>query len=514
MSNRTLIKGDTLAFDRESARSYDADNRLHLSMTNISKSNVCEYLGREIPDYEEHGLEPNKRYRAYRDPSELEKGADSFNNLPVLSQHVPVSAEDHKPGLVIGSTGTDANFTAPYLRNSLVIWAKDAIEGIESGEKREISSAYRYKPDFTAGTTSDGEAYDFVMRLIIGNHVIICKEGRAGSDVVVADSREALDAALAEDAALALEWETPGARRLLMALDRMISGGALDEVKHKPKGPGGGQFVAGNAGGGASAGGSKKAKAPKPAGEKKAKAEKPAAPKEKAPKAPKEPKAKAEKFNALEHAIGKMQSGESLSSAERKKAIKVAEAKLSSVRGTPDAKIYENYRKALIEPKAEEKAPAKAKTPKAVGPDADKAFSELAKHEKNLAGWKVKLDKPQKFFQPIMHAEYDRTFDKVQAAKKAALKADPLRYIEQHPGEWMARQQHLPADLVANLKNNDHTDANQLKAIKDYRAAQSAKPATSKEDSTPKSEKPKAKKEDSPSTAKRPGTGLGTRKRI
>jgi hypothetical protein len=34
-----------------------------------------------------------------------------------------------------------------------------------------------------------GRSYDGVMRNIIGNHLAIVPEGRAGSDVVVADSR-------------------------------------------------------------------------------------------------------------------------------------------------------------------------------------------------------------------------------------------------------------------------------------------------------------------------------------
>ncbi|MDB5448413.1 MAG: uncharacterized protein JWQ97_3730 [Phenylobacterium sp.] len=185
-------RGERLAFDRGSVRSYDRVGRLHVEASNISKANVCPYLGREIPDWEALGLDPDRSYMLLRDPDELAKAAPTFNNLPLLSRHVPVSAEDHQPGLVIGSTGTNAKFEAPYLRNSLVCWAGGAIKDIQSEVKKELSSAYHYRADMTPGTY-DGAPYDGVMRDIVGNHVALVKEGRAGTDVVVGDSKEQMD---------------------------------------------------------------------------------------------------------------------------------------------------------------------------------------------------------------------------------------------------------------------------------------------------------------------------------
>jgi hypothetical protein len=127
-----------LAFDRASVRTYDRDGRLHVEITNISKAAVNPYIGREIPDYQALGLEPDRVYQLLRDPDELAKAAPTFNNIPLLSRHVPVTADDHKPDLVIGSTGTDAAFEAPYLRNSLVIWARDAIDDGRERNQRGI----------------------------------------------------------------------------------------------------------------------------------------------------------------------------------------------------------------------------------------------------------------------------------------------------------------------------------------------------------------------------------------
>lgn len=173
------------AFDRTSRR-IDADGRLHVAMTNISKSVVNPYYGREIPGYQELGLDGGKIYQMLRHPDELAKSAASFNNIQLLSRHQPVSASDNPEKLVVGSTGTDGIFNKPYLQNSLVVWDAAEIAGIESEDKCQLSASYRYVPVMEPGEY-EGKAYDGVMTNIIGNHVALVEIGRAGSDVVVAD---------------------------------------------------------------------------------------------------------------------------------------------------------------------------------------------------------------------------------------------------------------------------------------------------------------------------------------
>lgn len=180
--------GPVLAFDRQSVRSVDADGRLHVALTNISKANVSPYYGSEIPGFSELGLDPAKVYNLWRDPAELEKGAKSFNNLPILRRHIQVSADAPSKEDVIGSIGSDVTFNSPYLCASLCFWDSEAIAGIESGQLEELSPAYRYTPDMTPGTTPDGEAYDGRMTNILGNHLATVEVGRTGKDVVVADS--------------------------------------------------------------------------------------------------------------------------------------------------------------------------------------------------------------------------------------------------------------------------------------------------------------------------------------
>lgn len=198
---------DLLALDRESVRRPDKYGRLHVAVTNISKATVNPYLGREVPGWSELGLDPDRVYQFLRDPKELEKAAPTFNNIQLLRQHTPVSADDHQPWEVVGSTGTDAKFSAPYLTNSLVVWSAEAIKDIESGVKKELSAGYGWRPDMTPGTFH-GIRFDGIMREIVGNHIALVVDGRAGPDVVVGDSGEQVMAASKQIAAIATRAAT------------------------------------------------------------------------------------------------------------------------------------------------------------------------------------------------------------------------------------------------------------------------------------------------------------------
>lgn len=176
-----------LAFDRATVRRIDVDGRMHVEISNISKATVNPYRGNEIPDWEALGLDANRIYFLLRDPEELARAASTFNNIPLLSKHIPVSAAEPQKEFVVGATGSNASYQAPYLKNSLVVWDAVAIALIESEEQKELSSAYRYRADMTPGVY-EGVAHDGVMRDIRGNHVALVEVGRAGPDVVVGDS--------------------------------------------------------------------------------------------------------------------------------------------------------------------------------------------------------------------------------------------------------------------------------------------------------------------------------------
>lgn len=190
-----------LAFDRDLVenRTTDGFERMHVKRAPITKAGINPYYGREIPKGRELGLLPDKVYRLLRHPDEIKKGAATSHNVPLLSEHVPHSADEHDGNITIGTVGSEAEYEHPMLYNSLALWSRDGIDLVEDNKKKELSSAYSYDADMTPGKY-EGEPYDGVMRNMAWNHVCLVKKGRAGSDV-------ALDEAL----------QTPNLEEILMA---------------------------------------------------------------------------------------------------------------------------------------------------------------------------------------------------------------------------------------------------------------------------------------------------------
>jgi hypothetical protein len=180
-----------LAFDTATARNYDADGCLHISRSHISKATVNPYYGREIPHGADLNLEPNRVYYLLRDPEELRKAASTFERKPILAKHTPIDIywdEVKRKQYIVGTIGSNVEFLDPYLDADVAIWDADAIAGIETDEVREFSCGYRYVPIMTTGTY-DGQKYDGIMTQIQGNHLALVESGRAGSDVLAADSQ-------------------------------------------------------------------------------------------------------------------------------------------------------------------------------------------------------------------------------------------------------------------------------------------------------------------------------------
>lgn len=197
---------DTIALDRASVRRIDQDGHLFVEVANISAANVCDYVGSEIPNAAGLGLDPGKLYKLYRDPEELAKAAPTFAGKPILATHRPISADDHPHEIVVGAIGDDVRFEAPYLKAPLTIWDNAAITGIESGEQRQLSCGYSYKPDMTPGVVN-GERFAGRMTEIAGNHVALVQTGRVGPECAVGDSQDAVSWALLENALLSLAAE-------------------------------------------------------------------------------------------------------------------------------------------------------------------------------------------------------------------------------------------------------------------------------------------------------------------
>jgi hypothetical protein len=217
----------SIAMDK-SVRRIDQDGHLHVELSNISKANVCPYYGKEIPDADKYGLKPDQLYHLYRHPDALKKAADSFNGKPLLIVHKPQTADEHDHKLVIGSVHNVA-FDKPYLTAELVVWDGDAIKLIEAGEQRELSCGYYYRFVPEPGV-ADGMPYDGYMTDIVGNHVALVTEGRAGRDVFVGDAKPTPGLPPAPSPEVPLQQKEPqimATRHANLSRQALLASGAL-----------------------------------------------------------------------------------------------------------------------------------------------------------------------------------------------------------------------------------------------------------------------------------------------
>lgn len=181
-----------LAMDRApTMRSKDINGWLHVKDCRISKANVCPYIGREIPNSEKLGLDPDKIYNLYRDAAALEASAASFERAPLMLEHLGVTAESaQNPNIkrkIIGAI-SNVRWQAPYLVADLTVWDGEGIEAIESTRQQELSPGYHYRPEMTPGSMH-GNPYDGRMLDIVANHLCIVDTGRTGPDVMVNDAQ-------------------------------------------------------------------------------------------------------------------------------------------------------------------------------------------------------------------------------------------------------------------------------------------------------------------------------------
>lgn len=183
----THLNRFTLALDTNpTARRYDANGFLHVRGCHIAKMKVYPYKGDELPDI--YRLDPDGMYYVLLPAETIKRAVKTFEGLPLLLDHHDESAEEPARAYRVGSTGTDAGYNAPYLDVSLHVTDAEAIRRIESGEQREISIGFFATYDPQCGIL-DGQAYDFTITRLVGNHVALVPEGRAGHDCLVADSK-------------------------------------------------------------------------------------------------------------------------------------------------------------------------------------------------------------------------------------------------------------------------------------------------------------------------------------
>lgn len=159
----------------------------------IARTGFQEYKGADLADTEaedlvEGGLDPDKVYRVYRPEDEVFRQAtiDSFNGKTFTLTHpdqlltVDTIAE-HDCGHVMNiRKGTDALEDGNWpLLADIMVTDKYVILEIQNG-LRELSCGYNYH------IAKQGD--NLIQVEIIGNHVALVKNGRAGKLAAIQDS--------------------------------------------------------------------------------------------------------------------------------------------------------------------------------------------------------------------------------------------------------------------------------------------------------------------------------------
>lgn len=167
-----------------SKRQTDVNGYLLVRDNPITKVGVFSYLGSEIG-----APEADRVYRVYRPQEELENPETiaSANLVPWIDEHEFLGVDGTPPEKkgVQGTTGESARFEYPYLRNSIRAYSSFMQNLIDRG-KVELSPSYRCRYEFSEGVF-DGMQYDAIQRDIRFNHLASVKEGRTGPDVAVQD---------------------------------------------------------------------------------------------------------------------------------------------------------------------------------------------------------------------------------------------------------------------------------------------------------------------------------------
>lgn len=180
---------DVITIDAANSKRWveESTGYMHVADNRLTKATVDGYLGSEIMGGDDIGLESERVYQVYRPANELAQGLQTLSGVPILNDHPEevVTAENFEKykDWVIGSVGTDIRFEDPYVLGSLVFHDANAIDGIESEKKRQLSCGYVYVPALESGMF-DGQPYEIKMTKIRFNHLALVKKGRVDGVMV------------------------------------------------------------------------------------------------------------------------------------------------------------------------------------------------------------------------------------------------------------------------------------------------------------------------------------------
>ena len=170
-----------------SHREKDGNGRLIVKHTLITKGCVSPYWGEEIPNWQELGLDPKKKYNVYRPIEEL-KNAKWAPTMPLLNKHIMDYADMPQRENWAGSV-SNFDIEGDNVYADICFWNNEDIDNVENGTKKDLSMGYRCKHVKEAGEYN-GQPYDLKMVNILPNHLALVEKGRVKGAYVFDEEKQ------------------------------------------------------------------------------------------------------------------------------------------------------------------------------------------------------------------------------------------------------------------------------------------------------------------------------------
>ena len=148
----------------------------------IGRVGHMEYLGQELPPV--YKLPATKTFKVHRKAEELfsPETIASFEGKPVTNMHPNNNLDVNTANMAKRGHVQNVRKEGDFLVADLFVDDPLLIQEIQSGNKRNVSGGY----DCSWHDLGNGE---FEQRNILGNHVAVVKEGRAGPRVTIRDQK-------------------------------------------------------------------------------------------------------------------------------------------------------------------------------------------------------------------------------------------------------------------------------------------------------------------------------------
>lgn len=125
--------------------------------------------------------------REYRPPTQVfdEKSLASFRMVPITNDHPPgMLTADNAKQYSVGCVGENIRRDGEHMVATIAVHDAATIRAMDGG-KNQVSNGYDCDLDETPGVAPDGTHYDAVQTNIVGNHLAIVHNARAGRDAAV-----------------------------------------------------------------------------------------------------------------------------------------------------------------------------------------------------------------------------------------------------------------------------------------------------------------------------------------